>query len=574
VVRRTEREGHRVRPGQCKLSGQPPSPRRALDVGLLLVPAIRSLLKLLGVQAVMAVGLTACAAIVGVKDGTLEDAGGADGTVETSVAEGGADGAADRGVGPETSGDAAMDSTVEGSLQDSTSDASDANADAASDVLDAGADADSSDANDATADADSGGCTSQVVDAGHAVFVAAGGSDAGGTCGAITAPCGSVQLGIDRANVMGVGTIVYVAAGTYTESVSLVAGVTVQGGWDYESDGGWAPVCTGNPAQAVVIAAPSNANVTVQATDIGGAALLQTLTIASMAQSAVQPGESIYGIVATGSTTLALDDVVVSVVGGGGGSTGMPGDGGAPAVGSCTTAGTGSSGPGGSVGPASDGGTFSVAGYAAGEGLTGTAGMGGDNGTAGGSPLCADCVSTTSCGALSCSITSTTLMCGAPGMPGCGGGGGAPGAGGTGGGSSIALFVWGATVNCAATSLTAGNGGPGGAGGAGGNGGTGSAGQAGAGMGTCNTTVAGSCLGGCVDGTPVALDGGDAGGTGGPGGAGGPGGGGAGGWSCAYYQGPGGQVSFLGGNSSTTPGAAGAGGAPGGAPGLSKDRCP
>jgi len=67
-------------------------------------------------------------------------------------------------------------------------------------------------------------------DEADAVFVASSGTDSA-TCGPLAEPCSTVQHGIDRAATLGFQGV-YVAAGDYAESVSLVNGVSVYGGYD------------------------------------------------------------------------------------------------------------------------------------------------------------------------------------------------------------------------------------------------------------------------------------------------------------------------------------------------------
>ncbi|MGD0527985.1 MAG: hypothetical protein ABSE49_22820 [Polyangiaceae bacterium] len=575
--------------------------------------ALRPILALVATHVALGVALGACASIVGVKDGILDTDASAAGTTESAFADGavdmvndGATGdgsatdatvsdasaadstAGDSSTGDSTAGDASAESGPDATMGPDAEDASDAGAagpdgttDAPeeapaeagptdtglADVLDAGG------ASDAASDAtDAGGCPSQVVDPTTGVFVVPGGSDAGASCGSLATPCGGVQLGLDRANARG-ATTVYVAAGTYDESISLYAGITLQGGWT-ESAGVWAPICTGSAPTAVTITAPPASNVTVTATSLGGTATLETMTITSKAEASVQPGESIYGIVATGATTsLVLDDVVVLISAGGQGANGSTGPAGAAAVGTCA-GGNGGGGAAGPTGTGSTGGSFSAAGYTAGAGTTGAGGAAGNAGADGGAGVCASCV-TPGCSGGNCVAVATNKTCGASGLSGCGGAGGGPGAPGAGGGSSIVLYVWDAQITCNDTTLTAGAGGAGGAGGPGGDGGAGSAGQPGASAGSCGTSVPGSllCASGCTaTSNPVTMDGGAPGGSGGSGGTGGQGGGGAGGWSCSYYQGGAGTLTASG--SSFTFGAPGAGGALGGASGTAKEKCP
>jgi hypothetical protein len=562
---------------------------------------------MLATHVALGAALGACASIVGVKDGILDSDASADGTTEAAFADGsvdaGADGATadgsatdatvsdsspgDSAAGDSTAGEASAESGPDATTGPDAEDASDAGAgpdgttDAGpeasaeagatdtglADVLDAGG------ASDATTDAaDAGGCLSQVVDPTTGVFVVPGGSDAGASCGSLATPCGGVQLGLDRANSSGAKTV-YVAAGTYDESIGLYAGITLQGGWS-ESAGVWTPLCTGSAQTAVTITAPPTANVTVTATSLGGTATLETLTIASKAEASVQPGESIYGIVATGATTsLVLDDVVVQISAGGQGANGGTGAAGAAATGTCP-GGNGSGGAAGGGGTGSTGGSFSSAGYTAGSGASGMTGAAGSAGVDGGAGTCASCA-IPGCSNGNCVAVSTNKMCGANGLSGCGGAGGGPGSPGHGGGSSIALYLWDAQATCSATTLTAGAGGAGGTGGLGGDGGAGSPGQPGTSAGSCGTSVPGSllCASGCTaTSNPVALDGGAPGGAGGAGGLGGQGGGGAGGWSCSYYQG--GAASLTASASSFTFATPGTGGALGGANGTAKEKCP
>ena len=234
---------------------------------------------ILGVaQLSLAAGLAACASLVGVQDGVLEHEAGQDGTTEAAAAETGADAQADSSTDATTPGDAALDSTTAPDSAEAidTGEVIDAGHDAAGDAGDAG-DAGTSPeeaSTDGSTDAplDAGTCQSRVPSTTTGVFVAPGGTD-GVHCGDLpAAPCATVQAGLNSALNQG-RTIVYVAAGAYTESISLYANVTVEGGWSY-SGGAWTPVCPGPDAgtasQAVVITAPTSSNVTVSAIDLGG----------------------------------------------------------------------------------------------------------------------------------------------------------------------------------------------------------------------------------------------------------------------------------------------------------------
>jgi hypothetical protein len=545
--------------------------------------------KLFAAQVALAAWLAACASLVGVQDGVLEVEGGTDATTEASPAEAGVDATPDTTIPPEAATDsgAVVDtgSTADsapsddaeptedsGVVEDATVEASaEAGVDAAGDTSMAAGDAAIDAAESGTA-ADAGGCETQVPNLITGIFVAPGGTD-GINCGTTpAAPCASVQAGLDSAFAQG-HTVVYLAAGNYTESIIVYAGITLQGGWN-DSAGSWTPICSdAGAAEAVTITAPATSNVTVTANAIGGAATLSTVTLASMPQASVQPGESIYGIIAIGttgaSTALVLEDVVVQLANGGAGLGGAAGSMPAAATGTCT-AGTGATGAAGPPGLGADGGTFLQTGYVPGDGTTATVGSPGSNGVPGGAGVCANGV-TAECSGGSCKAKTSTNTCGGTGPSGCAGAGGGPGTGASGGGSSIVLYIWDATVTCSDSTLAAGAGGAGGTGGAGGDGGAGSAGQSGTAAGSCDTTIGGNCLTGCTTSGAVVLGGGTAGGAGGTGGVGGQGGGGAGGSACVYFTGGGGT--FTPSTSTLTFGAAGAGGAFGGASGVAQPRC-
>ena len=60
--------------------------------------------------------------------------------------------------------------------------------------------------------------------------------------------------------------------------------------------------------------APGGQNITVEARDLGGEATLSHLRIESKLAAQVQPGESLYGVVATGTTTsLVMNDVRIEM---------------------------------------------------------------------------------------------------------------------------------------------------------------------------------------------------------------------------------------------------------------------
>ena len=253
----------------------------------------------------------------------------------------------------------------------------------------------------------------------------------------------------------------------------------------------------------------------------------------------MQPGESIFGIVATDpSTTLTLVYVTVTTASGGGGAVGAQGDAGNTPSGPCgASAGDGGSGSTpGTKGLGADAGWFIPSGYVATAGAAGNAGAPGANGTAGGADTCVACVTCTG-DITTCNIATSVPSCGTPGQAGCGGGAGLGGAGGAGGGSSVALLVWDATINLTMSVLQAGGGGDGAGGAPGGPPGEGSSGAAGTTTSACDTECAGLAGIGCSPTAPDAGQGGHAGGLGGNGTGGGPGGDGSGGDAFAYVEG-------------------------------------
>jgi hypothetical protein len=408
-------------------------------------------------------------------------------------------------------------------------------------------------------------CT-QPPDDSAGVFVAPSGSDVveGGSCGLTrSSPCKTIGAGLSSASTAAGRSIVYVAAGTYTEKVTLANGITVQGGWHVGGDGGtdWTYDCT-SPASQVTIQAPTTSDTTVVAN--AGSSTLTSVTVLS--KTPASAGQSLYGIFASGSTTsLTLDGVVIRVATGGDGATGTTGATGSSPASTCSI-GDGVSATGsGTAGGAATAGGFASVGWVPHAGGTGAGGTAGHNGTAGGTGAVTPYPSCTPV-ALNC-VPATAICDAGPGTPGCAGGGGAGGSGGAGGGCSIALYAFGASVTINGGSLTAGSGGKGGPGGGGGNGASGSAGLPGATV-TCISSACGTPIPAICQ--PVAFgnnyaDGGAPGGTGGSGSKGGPGGGGAGGDSYAVVTAGGGTVAFSGspGLSHGTAGTGSGGGAAG-----------
>jgi hypothetical protein len=304
-----------------------------------------------------------------------------------------------------------------------------------------------------------------------------------------------------------------------------------------------------------------------------GSGTLRDLKVVS--KSPADPGESLYGIFASGaSTTLTLDQVVVDVAGGGAGGAGAPGAFAANTVDAGCTSGNGSNGGAGAPGGGAASGTLDASGYVATSGGDAGAGQTGQNGSGGGTGTCANCDFASGTCQTTCTIV-VKQLCASNGQSGCAGGFGGGGSGGTGGGASIAVTAWDAHVTIFGGLYTAANGGNGGVGGAGGDGGAGAPGATGANATCVDYGTPGCVLNNCsgtLNGTS-ALNGGTAGGVGGSGGPGGQGGGGSGGVSYAIVQGGAGAVT-LNGNPKLAHGDGGTGAAVGGANGTSSDRFP
>ena len=402
-----------------------------------------------------------------------------------------------------------------------------------------------------------------AADDGPIYVVATGGADVS-TCGSHASPCATIGFALGQAKRAS-KTIVRVGPGTYREAITLVPGVTIEGGYFAEKSGDgytWIPNCLPKPKPSDDVQIAPDVATPVIAADLGGTAALSTLTIHQSASPA--PGESVYGIVATGASThLELVDVMVAPANGADGTAGAPGDPGAAATDGGCPMGSGADGnEAGAPGEGADGGTIDGTGYHGAAGANGGIGLGGANGDAGAAGTCVTCSA--------CNATCNTgpTQCGRAGSPGCGGGGGKGGYGGGGGGSSIALLAWGgATVKATGGSLRAGAGGAGGAGGTGGSGAPGTTGPSGSASDGCNVTCVVAL--GCSN---FQTGKGGAGSPGGAGAAGGTGGGGAGGWSFAIVSGGDAHVEVP--EETLDHSNFGRGGSPGGADGRSGKRYP
>jgi hypothetical protein len=415
----------------------------------------------------------------------------------------------------------------------------------------------------------SGTCFPNAPDTTAGVFVAPGG--AAGACGSEAQPCGTIAAGLAQiASSMGTKTILYLDNGTYTEQVTLPAGITIQGGW-FDNGGVWSHMCDPSPPGAI-IAAPTGATAAIQAS-YSGSSELDTVQVQNTQTAG--PGVSLYGINALGSTTaLVLNDVILDVAGGGAGDAGTaatPGVAGGNGNGSpCTTASDGGNGSNGSARAGATAGVYTMAGYTPQPGQQGTSGGDGQNGPAGDAGTCQMESTAYCCNVNSgCNQGSTgsciTNFCGTQGAPGCGGTQATVGTPGQGGGASIGLFVWGATVTITGGQYTTGNGGAGGPGGAGADGGAGAVGAAGA-----DGKYPSSCTSNyhpstmiytCTFGDTTVSNTGGLGSQGGNGGSAGQSGGGSGGDSYCWYTNGGGSVSATG--ATCSPGLAGLGGSQG-----------
>jgi hypothetical protein len=427
-------------------------------------------------------------------------------------------------------------------------------------------------------------CIATVPDTTHGLFVAPPPQGQPSSCGAESAPCDTVSAALPY--LVGGKNIIYVAEGTYTDQVTLPAGVTVQGNWLYMGAGQWSRQCV-FPAKTI-IEAPAGSNRVITVNYSSGSSTLDSLTLTNATTAGT--GVSQYGIFASSSGTtagaLVLTDVSINVAAGGPGATGVQGGDGGPPVPPCTPGGTLQNGTPGKAGGGAPAGGYGASGYSPSTGAAGTSGLPGSNGS--NAPTCGetggpDCVqafglvngdyTTASNCCIQNGVGSTCVACtvaltplsGGTGIAGCGSTGSGGGAPGTGGGASIGLFVWNESVTVNGSSITTVGGGAGGNGGPGGPVYPGSAGAPGA---QSPQLVSSACSQQTVGGNPVCvaaykpLDGGSPGGSGFSGGIGGQGGGGNGGDSYCWFVGvgSGGKVnadSFTSAHGQTGPGGLG-----------------
>ena len=470
-------------------------------------------------------------------DASIADASGDVISTEDAWSEDATDDSADVWSEDGSSEDAnAADVTMGDVGPDSVDDAGqEAPDDAALDAWEEDAPVESDAGTDSAADAsseDGGGCPVVLTDEATMVLVATYGADVP-ACGEVALPCRTVAVGIERAAALGKPTVA-IAAGEYEEEIALRAGIGLRGGWQPSPSDPWMADCTEQAAELVVLRAPSNASVGVIAEDLGGEASLEVLTILSKDSVEVGAGESVYGVVARGASTLLnLDQVIVEATGPGAGTDGLDGELQPSGLSGCSPE-DGSDGAAGADALPVDAGDFTAAGYSSPFGWAGTPGSSGAAGTPGEPGGCVECVACSFAGK-KCKTSALGDSCGTPGLSGCGGLGGVPGQGGGGGGSSVALYAWDAVVTVWGGLLVAGDGAAGGHGGAGELGGLGGLGSPGLGGIACTTTCS-IDEHTCIEHTEQG-PGGTAGGPGGTGGRGGDGGGGPGGHSFTIVAG-------------------------------------
>jgi hypothetical protein len=381
-------------------------------------------------------------------------------------------------------------------------------------------------------------------DASQSIFVSTSGSDT--NPGTRAAPKRTINAAIATAAAANPKKAVLVASGVYAESVTLVAGVSVYGG--YNATAAWSR----STANVTTIASPTN--VGVLASNLSTATELQLLRVTSSAATGVEAnggGRSSIAVhvinSAAGLTVRGCDlqagagsagtNGTAGTTGATGGTGGNAGGGGSnpAAAGSGGPSSCGGSGGNGAAGVngETNGNSGSVGNTVAGSGPGGQAGSGGAAGnctttsSSNGSPAPATPANNVSggvglnanAGAATGTLASGVYLpalgaAGDTGKPGGGGGGG-----GSGGGTSSGTNTF--CTNC--SGIDSGGGGGGGGGGCGGTGGTGGRGGGGSFailVQASNLTVEASNLTTSTGGRGGNGGDGGAGGLGGPGGAG------------------------------------------------------
>ncbi len=226
------------------------------------------------------------------------------------------------------------------------------------------------------------------------------------TCGTKTAPCDSIGLGLSRSTATGADDLC-VASGAYNETVTLVTGKRLRGG--FSSDGNW----TEYGGTTTILGAASGA---IFGNGVTGVEL-RDLTV--RAADNTSPGGSSYGVRVIGGSDISIEDsiIIAGTAGNGSNHTSTPGAAGGGCNGGNGGNASGPSGPGGGAGScggsgvaASGGGT---GGNFSGSGASGGSGGGGAPGGNGG------CGSSFGCG-----LNAGGGGGGSAGSPGSSGGGG------------------------------------------------------------------------------------------------------------------------------------------------------
>jgi hypothetical protein len=394
----------------------------------------------------------------------------------------------------------------------------------------------------------------------NAIFVAAdSGND--NNPGTMAMPVATIKKGMTLAGASNPVKDLYVAKGTYTESVTLQGGIGIYGGYDDSNK--WSRALT----NVTLIQSPSAT--AVSGTELDDALELQLLSIVS--SDALQAGTSSYGVLLANdlagvTVTFTAVDITAGngapgtagiggVTGASGGQGGMGDTSGAKAAGGMSMCGAVGGIGGASVNGSTNGKPGGMGGSTPGGGTGGSPGSGGTSPGSCGGNSGSQAPTNDTAGGNGTNGNNGTLPtavgaftnglyvpgAGGPGTAGTNGGGG--GGGGSGSGDSSVCFA--IPPCCNDSSGGGGGGGGGGCGGTAGQGGTGGGGSFA--IGAIESAI-------IVNGCTLAPGTGGAGGAGGNGGPGGTGGGGGGGGSG---DGPGapGQAGGAGGTSG-----AGAGG--------------
>jgi len=211
------------------------------------------------------------------------------------------------------------------------------------------------------------------------VFVAPGGSDAPGGGLSSTDPVATINFAMARAQAEGL-SCVFVQAGTYKEIVTLIDGVTVDGGYDAN----WERDAFVFPAHLVEIVGGADAGLGHYATAIldnaPNGATISNLTLVTPDAMGVMNGSGLnaYGVYANASGTLTIEDVRIAC---GNGASGGDGKAGTDATQSSAPLGT--SGEAGGSAPNCDSTTQANGGNGAQNGLVGPSSRGGNGGRGG-----------------------------------------------------------------------------------------------------------------------------------------------------------------------------------------------